>query len=37
MALDAQGVTTDVRDTVMRDHADRERLARAIIEAHLPA
>jgi len=30
------GVSIDVRDTVMRTYADRERLATEIIEAHLP-
>ncbi len=34
--LRTTGVSIDVRDTVMRTYADRERLATEIIEAHLP-
>lgn len=36
-ALRAAGVEVDLRDTVMRTHADRQRLAEQILEAHLPA
>lgn len=36
-ALRAAGVSVTVLDTVMRTHADRERLAREILDAHLPA
>jgi LPPG:FO 2-phospho-L-lactate transferase len=34
--LRTAGVSIDVRDTVMRTYADRERLAEEIMEAHLP-
>ncbi len=34
--LRATGVSIDLRDTVMRTHADRERAATEIIVAHLP-
>jgi len=34
-ALRAAGVAVDMRDTVMRSAADRQRLAEAILEAHL--
>jgi LPPG:FO 2-phospho-L-lactate transferase len=35
-ALRAQGATIDILDTVMHDHADRQRLAEEILAAHLP-
>ena len=34
--LRSAGVDVDLRDTVMRSHADRQRLAQEILEAHLP-
>ena len=34
--LRAAGVVVDLRDTVMRTDADRERLAGEILAAHLP-
>jgi hypothetical protein len=36
VAIRATGVDIDLRDTVMRTYADRERLAGEILEAHLP-
>ena len=30
------GVEVELRDTVMRSHADRQRLATEILDAHLP-
>lgn len=36
-ALMADGVRCDLLDTVMRTHDDRQRLAEAILAAHLPA
>lgn len=36
-SLDQAGIEFDLRDTVMRDHGGRERLAREIITAYLPA
>jgi LPPG:FO 2-phospho-L-lactate transferase len=36
-ALLVAGVAVDLRDTVMRSAADRQRLAEAILEAHLPS
>jgi LPPG:FO 2-phospho-L-lactate transferase len=36
-ALRAQGARVDLLDTVMRSHADRQRLAEEILDAHLPA
>jgi LPPG:FO 2-phospho-L-lactate transferase len=35
-ALRADGVAVELRDTVMRSHDDRERLASEVLEAHLP-
>ena len=36
-AVRAHGMRVDLRDTVMRSHADRQRLAEEILAAHLPA
>ena len=36
-ALRVAGVGVTVLDTVMRSHADRQRLAEEVVEAHLPA
>ena len=36
-ALRERGILVDLRDTVMRDDADRQRLAEQILAAHLPA
>jgi LPPG:FO 2-phospho-L-lactate transferase len=36
-ALSASGIHCELLDTVMRDHADRERLADGILAAYLPA